>query len=911
MHAARSATARRTVVPLVVVALVGALLLAHAAGTRDRADAAVPGDTVGAVVTDAPVTGIAVAGPYVLSPAFAQDTHDYVIRCARGTNTVTLSFTGTAHAPVTLGLVESQAVVVEAPDHTDSSGPPEHYWIRCLPHDFPPITATPQNGGPGPGYYLTGNLGATADTSTYAMVLDANGTPVWYQQTAAPAGVQLGPGANRITWSPVNGPGVGATPGSGYRSYDLGDQSVTPVPSPIQPPDLHELLQLPNGDHVQIATPLRVCASNCPAWFSDPALGGQPGDGHHYVGCVIEQVAPSGALVWSWDADDHFDVHGFGETAIHSVVGPYGTSGSVADPYHCNSIDVDLSGGSARSGDVLVSMRNASALYRINRSNPSLADGRIVWKLGGTSASNPPASGVVLPDAEPVLTFAGDAQTDPTLGTISGQHDARFEPNGDVSLFDDHTAFPTGVSRGIEYHVDTTAGTATKVFEYQNPDGAKAVATGSFRRYGGAGGDNVVGWGFTTGTTQMSEVRDDGTPVMSITMPGTYRVLKVPADAVDLELLRQNTGIPRPVAAPTGDGWSPPQELTLARTTGGAAVPQGALHPVSPGPGWIDTFWKGADGQLWHAWSFDDGATWSTGSLGSGPLGGEPHAVSSAPGRIDVFWKGTDGGLWHDWFDPSVGWSGPGSLGAAGRVDSDPIPVTTGPTVIDVFWKGTDADLWHSWYFDGGGWSGPQTLRSGPLGSAPDPVSAGPGRVDVFWRGTNDDLWHSWYWPGLGWSGPGPLGSGPLGGSPHPVSSRTGVIDVFWKGTDTGLWHTFYVDGYGWLGPVTEGGQGTVATDPRPATASPGGIDVLWHDATGTSRQGRYVPGVGWSIPSPPSAATLRGEPSVVASSPGVIVAFGIALDGNPWVQSSAPGAAAAEAETGPVSVDPGWVAQI
>jgi hypothetical protein len=46
-----------------------------------------------------------------------------------------------------------------------------------LPHDFPPITVTssPDSGGPTPGYYLV-------NSSTYGVVLDTHGVPVWYEQ---------------------------------------------------------------------------------------------------------------------------------------------------------------------------------------------------------------------------------------------------------------------------------------------------------------------------------------------------------------------------------------------------------------------------------------------------------------------------------------------------------------------------------------------------------------------------------------------------------------------------------------------------------------------------------------------------------------------------------------------------------
>src|SRR5262249_31285345 len=91
----------------------------------------------------------------------------------------------TAPAPsqeVSLQLTENQLVVVLA---TNATGSSTAYWVRCLPHDFPIVSATPHpaNGAPTPGWYLTGNLALGGTYGAYAMILDANGTPVWYRRT--------------------------------------------------------------------------------------------------------------------------------------------------------------------------------------------------------------------------------------------------------------------------------------------------------------------------------------------------------------------------------------------------------------------------------------------------------------------------------------------------------------------------------------------------------------------------------------------------------------------------------------------------------------------------------------------------------------------------------------------------------
>src|SRR5262249_26371625 len=142
--------------------------------------------------------------------------------------------------------------------------------------------------------------------------------------------------------------------------------------------------------------------------------------------------------------------------------------GAVVDVYHCNSIDVNA------DGDVLVSARHTDSLFLISK-----ATGQIVWKLGGTAYSQDGAQLIAI-------------QNDPHVAFYR-QHDARFRPNGNISLFDDQSGKP-GPARGVEYQLDLAAGTAQVVWQYEGS--ASSAAMGSFRRY--ADGTNLVGWGFSS-----------------------------------------------------------------------------------------------------------------------------------------------------------------------------------------------------------------------------------------------------------------------------------------------------------------------------------------------------------------------------------------------------------------------------
>ena len=459
-------------------------------------------------VTGSPLSNITTT-PASLSPNFSTSTNDYVVACQAGTSTLTLQLTaasgtitvaGTTGAQVStlVTLAESQAAIVMAPNPANPSGPPTQYWVRCLPHDFPKIQVA-KPGSPTPGYYLYGNATAAAGISSpYNMILNGNGTPVWFQKpSAGPLGLQLLPNDTLAYAAGILSP---------FSLLQLDSQTTQVVSAPIGPTDAHELLQESNGDRIVLGQPDTTGVDLT-------ALG--KGTNQTIADCVIEELDPTGNLLWSWKASDHIAPNETRPALLDTttVLGE-----TVYGPYHCNSVDVDPTGT-----QVLLSARADSAVYDINK-----ATGKITWKLGGIGTN---------PDNPQVLTIQNDPET-----TIAGQHDARFQPNGDVSLFDDHTTL-TGAARGVEYAINTTAGTATLDFQYVDPDGLASSATGSFRRY--SDGTSIVGWGLHP-ASGFTEIDSAGNVLFTVTFPNNeagYRSIKVPTSALSLSLLRNTTGL--------------------------------------------------------------------------------------------------------------------------------------------------------------------------------------------------------------------------------------------------------------------------------------------------------------------------------------------------------------------------------
>ena len=105
------------------------------------------------------------------------------------------------------------------------------------------------------------------------------------------------------------------------------------------------------------------------------------------------------------------------------------------DLIHTNSVSLAPDG----TGDLIISARSLDAVLRIRRNPGGADDGRILWKLGGTT---PQSNGTVH------YTMTGDP-----LGSFLRQHDAALLANGNVVLFDNQSPPPprppTGATESV------------------------------------------------------------------------------------------------------------------------------------------------------------------------------------------------------------------------------------------------------------------------------------------------------------------------------------------------------------------------------------------------------------------------------------------------------------------------------
>jgi len=501
-------------------------------GAPREAHAEVGVDAVLVQVTGGALRNIS-SSPLTISPTFAGTTTDYVVRCGVGINTIQLTLNAVPGSLITVGgrsadsisvgesLFENQALVITAPDPNKNGGTPVQYWIRCLPHDFPQLTVT-RPGTPPRGWYLTGNIVAPAGTGAYAFVLDANGTPVWYQRVSGRSATNVTPLADgTIAWVSGAGPG--------FEDYNLMTRTTRWLTAPLGPLDSHELEEMSNGDLMMLSNPTKQNVDLTSIGLGPSAT---------IFDCVLQEVGPDGQLVWDWRASDHISV----DESTHPYTYQFPDQ-TIYDVFHCNSIDTDPA-----TGNVLLSARHTDAVYLIDK-----ATGATIWKMGGTPFNY---------DHAQILTVTGDP-----VGAFHAQHDARFQSNGDVSLYDNQTWDASLAARGVEYHIDTGAGTATLVWSYQSPDGRNSAATGSFRRLN-AGADNVIGWGVKAGTL-FTEVDAQGNVLLNVGFSGggfAYRVQKVGLTALDHDLLRATAGSPQFSSTPDTDPKTTASGTTLTAT---------------------------------------------------------------------------------------------------------------------------------------------------------------------------------------------------------------------------------------------------------------------------------------------------------------------------------------------------------
>jgi arylsulfotransferase ASST len=348
--------------------------------------------------------------------------------------------------------------------------------FRSRPDLTPPnlhLNVSAAGTAPGLVFFTPAN-GAGTDGPT---IVDGAGELVWLRpdngRLAANLSVATYLGEPVLTWweGTVNG-------GNGDGEFVIADTSYTEMhrirPQHGYAGDLHEFVLTPQ------ATALYLCGTHVASSGGGPGLWDD----------VIQEVdVRTGRLLFEWHAAEHVDV-------AESDVAPPTAAGALYDYIHANSIALDA------DGDLLVSARNTSTVYKVDR-----ASGAIRWRLGGK-------------------------RSDFAMGTgtrFAYQHDARRQADGTITLFDDQSPPATGKSRAIVLLVDEERMVATLVSALAHPAGLVSSSQGNAQRL--PNGNTFVGWG---AQPYFSEFGRDGTLLFDATFPTavqSYRSYRFPWSA--------------------------------------------------------------------------------------------------------------------------------------------------------------------------------------------------------------------------------------------------------------------------------------------------------------------------------------------------------------------------------------------
>jgi PKD repeat protein len=434
-----------------------------------------------------------------LSPAFSTSIHDYVIRCT-GQPVVTSvdapPGTGVSvdHSAMQSGSFATAVRLSEGQEFSIAvrqNGSTDHFYVRCLPADFPSYTFTEEKPSPY-GLFTTDSVG------NYLEIFDTNGVPVWWMKRSAGA---LDSSVLRDGTVGFYDKGVGAN-----EIYTLAGQPVREVRAVNGATDLHELQLLANGDYL-IDTYLHRD-------HVDLSVLGGSSDASVLDG-EAEEIAPDGHLVWSWNsgAPGHIAPADTPQSWYDALT-PCGTTSNPCDLVHLNSIE-------PHGSEIVISARHTDAVWGLDKSS-----GAVRSKLGGTSR----------PES---LTLTGDP-----LGSypLRGQHDARFLADGTLTVFDDRTGL-SEPPRAVHFGIDEQAHTATYIASLSDPGVTASFCCGSFRRMPDGGA--LTAWG---GGSPVGRYAADGSRMFKLEFASSfsYRAIPVP-DSTTISQVRagMNAQYPR------------------------------------------------------------------------------------------------------------------------------------------------------------------------------------------------------------------------------------------------------------------------------------------------------------------------------------------------------------------------------
>jgi hypothetical protein len=365
--------------------------------------------------------------------------------------------------------------------------------VAAAPTSPPPLTVLSSS----PSAALGGDffISPFGDATTYANgpeIVNSQGNVVWFQPV--PAGeeasdfrVQTYEHQPVLTWWQGTGLG-GLASGTDYIYNDHYQQIATVDAGNGLSADGHEFVITPWN------TALILSYTTATADLT--SIGG-PADQTVINGVVQEIDIATGKVLFQWNSQDHVPFSQSEQPLPASASTPW-------DWFHINAVKLDS------DGNLLIDARDTWTTYKV-----SLANGNILWQLGGKDSS--------------FKLQAAPGQTLDSAGEIfSWQHDPEPVGNDTYTFFNnDSTGAPLlPYSRAVTVKLNQWTKVATLVASDNQPEGLSAASQGNAQTTPWR--DLVVGWG---ALPYFSEFSPTGNLIFNAEFPAgvnTYRAYQFP-----------------------------------------------------------------------------------------------------------------------------------------------------------------------------------------------------------------------------------------------------------------------------------------------------------------------------------------------------------------------------------------------
>ena len=377
----------------------------------------------------------------------------------------------------------------------------------ALPTNFPGMTLTTcVTNQVAEGYIFLAVASVTPGVGTYQMILQNDGTPVWYEENTntdevydfrvLPNGhLHSAPFIEGHSWT-----------GGGDVVHEIRDdryhlrETITGGNGYVA--EGHDFQLLPNGHALQFGYYMSEVD------VSQFLTGGHPAA--RVSGGVVQELDTQRNVVWQWRTWDHF-----------SFADRVTSQSAVINAFHLNVVNLDPDGQ--------LILGTPTEIRKLNRQT-----GDVIWTLGG-------------PDNQFTPVGPG-ASVDHW-----GGHAAHRIENGHFLFYDNGNRPGTVSSKVYEYRLDEAAMTATLVWSWTPPSIYPAWHRGNAQRL--PNGNTFIGWGGAQASRRIpacTEVTPDGQVVYELFFNTnsppieSYRAFRIPwppkkLEEIEFELATGNT----------------------------------------------------------------------------------------------------------------------------------------------------------------------------------------------------------------------------------------------------------------------------------------------------------------------------------------------------------------------------------